>query len=338
MNSFNGKRILVTGATGLIGNSLVHSLMKFNNIHVVAVSRSESKLQKCFSKYKNNLNFSFFAHDVSLPLNILVDPVDFIFHAASPQENKIIYESPVDVINANLFGTVNCINLIRKQEIDHNVNGRLILFSSVTVYGNNTNKNLVVKESDTSVTDIIESNGAPYSQSKRMSEVIARAYAKQFGVDVVISRLSTVYGDTIIKSDTAFFEFINNAILGQDIQMRSNTLPRRDNIFLDDAISGLLTIALKGKTTEAYNVSSNGELDNFLAVDEIASVIANESNKQVGNLRVPINVIYSDCSKGKRKPGVILDNSKLKGLGWKLTTSFNDGIAKTLNSCNSTNS
>lgn len=338
MESFNGKRILVTGATGLIGYSLVNSLMKFNNVHVIAVSRNDSKLQKCFSKYKNNLNFSFFAHDVSLPLNMLIDPVDFIFHAASPQENKVINESPVDVINANLFGTVNCIDLIRKQEIDHNINGRLILFSSVTVYGNNTSKNLVVNESDTSITDIIESNGAPYSQSKRMSEVIARAYAKQFGFDVVISRLSTVYGDTVIKSDTAFFEFINNAILGQDIQIKSNMLPRRDNIFLDDAISGLLTIALKGKTSEVYNVSSNGELENFLAVDEIASVIVNESNKQFGNSREPINVIYNDCSKGKRKPGVILDNSKLKGLGWKLTTSFKDGIEKTLYSCTSTNS
>ena len=55
MDSFSGKRILVTGATGLIGYSLVNSLMKFTNVHVIAVSRSESKLQKCFSKYKHNL-------------------------------------------------------------------------------------------------------------------------------------------------------------------------------------------------------------------------------------------------------------------------------------------
>ena len=335
MSSFNAKRVLVTGATGLIGNSLVHKLMKFNDIHVVAVSRSEKKLHKCFSIYQDNPKFSLFTHDVSLPFNFLVYPVDYIFHAASPQENKVIYESPVDVINANLFGTVNCIDILRKQELNQNVKGRLILFSSVTVYGNKTNENLVVKETDTSVTEIIESNGAPYSQSKRMSEVIARAYAKQFGVDVVISRLSTVYGDTMIKTDTAFFEFINNAISGQDIQIRNSTLPRRDNIYLDDAISGLLTIALKGKASEAYNVSSNGELENFLAVDEIASIIADEANKQLSYPDVPINVIYSDCSKGKRKPGIILDNSKLKGLGWILATSFNDGIAKTLDSYNS---
>ena len=334
MSSFNKKRILITGATGLIGNNLVHKLMKFNDIHVVAVSRSKKKLQKCFSIYHDDPKFSFIPHDVSLPFNFLTDPVDYIFHAASPQENKVICESPVDVINANIFGTVNCIDILRKQELNQEVKGRLILFSSVTIYGNNTNKNLVVKESDNSVTDLIESNGAPYSQSKRMSEVISIAYARQYGIDVVISRLSTVYGDTTIKTDTAFFEFINKAVLGKDIQIRNSTLPRRDNIYLDDAISGLLTIALKGNTSEAYNVSSNGELENFLAVDEIASIIADKVNKLPSNSR-PINVIYSDFFKGKRKPGVILDNSKLKELGWVLKTSFNEGIAKTLDSYNS---
>ena len=161
-------------------------------------------------------------------------------------------------------------------------------------------------------------------------------YKRKFRKDLPFFNLRLLNSLAIISRP--FFEFINNAILGQDIQIRSNTLPRRDNIFLDDAISGLLTIALKGKTLEAYNVSSNGELENFLAVDEIASVIVDESNKQVGNSREPITVIYNDCSKGKRKPGIILDNSKLKGLGWKLTTSFGDGIAKTLYSCNSSNS
>ena len=47
-----------------------------------------------------------------------------------------------------------------------------------------------------------------------------------------------------------------------------------------------------------------------------------------------INVIYGDCVLGKRKPGLILDNSKLKELGWILSTSINDGIAKTFDSLN----
>jgi nucleoside-diphosphate-sugar epimerase len=151
---------------------------------------------------------------------------------------------------------------------------------------------------------------------------------------VVISRLSTVYGNTIIKTDTAFFEFIKNAVSGKNINLRSTIFPRRDNIYLDDAISGLLTIALKGKGSEAYNISSNGDLGNFLAVDEIARIIVDEANKRVGTTRAPINVIYGDCVLGKRKPGLILDNSKLKELGWILSTSINDGIAKTFDSLN----
>ncbi|MBT7901982.1 MAG: NAD(P)-dependent oxidoreductase [Candidatus Marinimicrobia bacterium] len=330
MNNFENKRVLITGATGLLGYNLTNHLIKSKNVHVTAISRSLKKLRKCFSIHKDNTRFSYIEHDVSSPLYLFDYPVDYIFHAASPQENKIISESPVDVINANILGTMNCIDFLINQEIEHNVKGRLVLFSSVTIYGNNTTTNLVVKETDTSLTEKIESIGASYSQSKRMSEVIARAYSKQFNLDVVTSRLSTVYGDTLIKTDTAFFEFINNAILGQDIHINKSANPRRDNIYLDDAISGLLLIALKGKTNEVYNVSSNGELENFQAVDEIASIIAEETNKIFGTTRSRVKVINNDFNKVKRQPGIILDNTKLKKLGWTLKTSFKDGIAKTL--------
>jgi nucleoside-diphosphate-sugar epimerase len=334
MGEFEGKKVLVTGATGLIGSGLVNKLMKFDNINVIAISRSEEKLRKCFSEYLNYDNFSYIEHDVSYPFSFLVCHVDYIFHAAGSQENKIISETPVDVINANLYGTINCLEVLRKQKISSNVIGRLILFSSITIYGNNSNKDQIVKEDNTSLTEVIESKGAPYSQSKRMSEVIVRAYVKQFGLDAVISRLSTVYGDTVFKTDTAFFEFISKAISGEDLFIKTTMLPRRDNIYLEDAISGLLTIALKGKTNEVYNISSNGDLGNFIAVDEIAHIIADEVNKRNWKVRSPINVIYHHGKISKRKPGLILDNSKLKDLGWILSNSIHDGIAKTLDSLN----
>jgi nucleoside-diphosphate-sugar epimerase len=334
VNDFKNKTILVTGATGLIGSQLVVKLMEFDIACVIAVSRDLEKLSNCFSEYLENDRFKYQCHNVTLPLNIIGCNVDYIFHAASPQENKIIDKYPLDVIMPNILGTVNCLDYLFKQEQDGGVKGRLILFSSVTVYGNNTDQDLTVVESDTSISESIESNGAPYSQSKRMSEVIVQAYIKQFNIDAVICRLSTVYGDTRYKTDTAFFEFINNALLGKEIHVRNSNLSRRDNIFIDDAISGLLTVAIKGGGGQAYNVSSNGELGGYLSVDEIAEIIANEANKQLGPEQKKINVVYNEgATCGKRPSGIMLDNSKLKKLGWRLTTSIDSGIAKTLSSC-----
>lgn len=333
MDCYSGKTILITGATGLIGSHVVDALMRVDNVKVIAQSRNEQKLQKCFEVYRNCKNFRYVAMDISKGLPDIDEQIDFIFHAASPMERDIIANSPVDVILPNLVGTVNCLEYLVKQEKKSGFKGRVVLFSSVTVYGNNTLKDRIITEKDTNVTEYLEAIGAPYSQSKRMCEVIAQAYKRQYDVDFVIARLSTVYGNTTIKPKTAFFEFLKKAIDREDIELNTIGLARRDNIYIDDAVRGLLAICAKGISGESYNVSSGGKLGNFAAVDEIAEVITEQANN-----------IYCDCNKIKvifagpstnnvsRRPGLILDNTKLEDLGWELQTSLANGIKKTIES------
>lgn len=331
MNYFKNKTILVTGATGLIGSNLVKRLMEIEGIKVIASSRSYDKLQALFSDYLENPLFSIYTHDVSDAFDLEEFPLDIIFHAASPQENKIIRDTPVDVINPNIFGTINCLELLKKQEKKSGVKGRLVLFSSVTVYANDSKLDKVVNELETSVTDKLENDSAPYSQSKRISEVIANAYKKQFDCDTVIARLSTVYGDSKFKTETAFFDFIQKAVSGEDLSVNNPLVPRRDNIYIDDALDALLIIAEKGISGEPYNVSSNNQLGNFASVYEIAKNIVNITNefRVEKNLDlIKFNTIPSDLL--KRNPGLILDNSKLQLLGWNLKTSLLDGLRKTI--------
>lgn len=330
IENFIGKQIMVTGATGLIGRRLVQNLLKIDSVHVLAVSRDLNRLKLCFADHLLNPKLSFLVHDVSIPFSSDLITFDFIFHAGSPQEANIINNSPVDTINANLLGTINCLNILKKQKECKKVEGRFILFSSITIYGNISAKKIRVKETDTQITESLDSNKAPYSQSKRMTEVIAKAYSKQFGIDIVISRLSTVYGYSVIKTNTAFFEFLKNGLSGKDIYIQNASHPRRDNIFLDDAVSGLITVAIRGKKDEVYNISSNGELGNFLAVDEIAIMISKEINKRADTFKKKIKVIYKEQNYVRGKSEIILDNSKLKKLGWVVSTSFRDGISKIL--------
>lgn len=327
MNSYSNRTVLITGATGLIGSHIVDVLMAQEDVRVIALSRSESKLKSGFSEYLNHPNFIIAAKDVAEPFDFK-EQIDFIFHAAGPMEGKVIKNRPMDVIYPNLTGTVNCLELLRKQENETGIKGRMILFSSVTVYGNNTNIDLTVQEKDTQITEELESGSAPYSQSKRMSEVMTYAFCRQFGVDAVIGRFSTVYGNTRFIPDTAFFEFIKKGINSENITLNSSGLPRRDNIYIDDAVNGILTIGAKGTTGEAYNISSNGELGNYASVDEIAQVIAQTANLRNSEKTVEVN-FKSDIT-GNRKPGIKLDNTKLKDLGWTLTVSLQEGIENTM--------
>jgi len=331
MNKWSGKTVLVTGATGLIGSHIVDSLMAMSDVQVIALSRSEKKLKTGFAEYLDKANFQYIVQDISEPLNLDNQIIDFIFHAAGPMEGKIIVNYPVDVIKPNIIGTMNCLEFLHKQHETKNIKGRLILFSSVTVYGNNTETDIRVKETDTQVTEVLEADGAPYSQSKRMSEVIALAYAKQFNIDIVIARFSTVYGNTRFIPDTAFYEFINKSVAGDDIVLNGSGFARRDNIYIDDAIKGVLLLAVSGKTGEAYNISSGADMGNYLAVDEIARVIAQVANNKYG--RIDDKAVKIQCKNSehnKRNVGLMLDNTKLKALGWRIETSFEEGINKTL--------
>ncbi len=208
-----------------------------------------------------------------------------------------------------------------------------MVFSSVTVYANNTSNDLTVKETDTNVTERLENIGAPYSQSKRMAEVITNAYVRQYNCDAIIVRFSTVYGDTIYHPDTAFFQFIDKAISNENILMNTSGIGRRDNIYIEDAVKGLIAAALRGNIGEAYNVSSNGDLDNYAAVDEIAQLILDNIDARKPQAeRHHYKVEYRDGGGNSRKPGLLLDNRKLKTLGWSVETSLKEGISMTIDS------
>ncbi len=324
METFDGKNVLITGATGLIGSNLVDKLMQSDIAKLIVTGRSKKKLESTFPEYAVDDRFVVVEHDASTPYPDSIKDIDYIFHAAGPMERNIVMEYPVSVILPNVLGTINALEFLRNQEAATGRKGRAIIFSSVTVYNNPTMGDYVAVEEETSNAQSLDAVTVCYSESKRMSEVIAKAYVKQYGVDAVIARFSTVYGPTRNVPDTAFYEFIKKSIAGEDITVNSNSAPRRDNIYVDDAINGLLVLTQNGEKGQSYNISSNGALGNYAAVDEIAQVAIKQSGNDCDLHYKSINQI--------KKAGLKMDNSKLKQLGWDVNCSLDEGILNTIKS------
>ena len=325
MSDLIGKTIVVTGATGLIGSNLVFDLLKTPKNKVIALARDEKKLSGIYKTESNNKQLNLIACDICDKLPEFDEEIDYVFHAAGPTAGCIIRETPVNVLYPNLLGLKNIIDFLILQRKNSKVNGRLIAFSSATVYGN-YNVEKVVTEDDTSNAEFLGSPTASYSETKRMIEVIIKSCCKQFELDAVIARPSYVYGPSYYRPNTAFYEFIKKAINHEDIVLNNSNLARRDNIYIDDLISGLKTIAINGNNAEAYNLSSNKEMNNYIAVDEMAKImvdLANSRNNQ------KISLIYKNNASNERLPGLSLDNSKAKKLGWQPMVDVKDGIAKT---------
>jgi nucleoside-diphosphate-sugar epimerase len=319
---FKGKRILVTGATGLIGSHLVTELLAAN-ADVVAMGRKEERIRSVFHNEIKNKHFSYVIGNISNGINSSIGIFDYIFHAASPISGAEIKLNPVDTISANLDGTRTCLEYLKNQK----AMGRMIVFSSATVYGNQYTENVTFIEDETDKADALHTGNSPYSESKRMIEVLARSYYTQYQVDSVIVRIGYVYGFSNPKPNTAFYEFIGRVLNREDVILNNSGMGRRDNINVDDVVNGLMIVAKNGISGEAYNLSSNGEKNNFRAIDEIAEIIVDTANYLDKDSKIKAIIKPME---GDRKPGMKLDNTKVKELGWNINVTLEDGIRDTI--------
>ena len=325
MNEFYDKRILVTGATGLIGYNLVERLLVEGAI-VVATGRRIQKLYDAFGSCSCSERVILKEFDVSQEVPDEWGEFDYIFHAASPIAGKEISSKPVDVVDANVLGTRNCLERLKKQK---NVNGKLILFSSATVYGSGDNvvgEDRVVCEEDTNFAEKLDNITSAYSESKRMIEVYANSYNRQYGIDTIIVRIAYVYGYVKKFPDTAFYQFIKNVARGEDIVFKNSGMPKRDNIYVDDVINGLTLVAKFGTSGESYNISSNGEKYNYASIEDIADIIVECGNYLTGKKSAVIrNTTNCECFQG-----IKMSNEKLKSIGWCVETTLYDGISNVI--------
>lgn len=317
------KKILITGASGMIGTYMIDLLMKCNElfhqkIFVYALSRDRAKLEKKFSHFKGNRYLQFVEQDVSREFEIEDKEIDFIIHAASNTHPKEYAADPVGTITTNVFGTYYLLEYAKE-----NRNCRLILLSSVEVYGENRGD---IEAFDERYCGYIDCNTlrAGYPESKRLSEALVQAYIARYQVEGCIARLSRTYGPTVETDDSkAISQFIGNAVRGEDIVLKSDGRQLYSYIYVADAVNAVLKVMLEGGCGEAYNVS-----------DMVSDVTLKETAEYIARL-VDRKVIYeipdTDESKGySTATKALLDAEKLRRLGWKAEYSIQDGLKRTV--------
>ena len=318
-----GKKILITGASGMIGTYMIDLLMKCNElfhqkIFVYALSRDRAKLEKKFSHFKGNRYLQFVERDVSWEFEIEDKEIDFIIHAASNTHPKEYAADPVCTITTNVFGTYYLLEYAKE-----NRNCRLILLSSVEVYGENRGD---IEAFDERYCGYIDCNTlrAGYPESKRLSEALLQAYIAKYQVDGCIARLSRTYGPTVETDDSkAISQFIGNAVRGEDIVLKSDGRQLYSYIYVADAVNAVLKVMLEGDCGEAYNVS---DMDSDVTLKETAEYIA-----RLVDRKVIYEIPDTDESKGySTATKALLDAEKLRRLGWKAEYSIQDGLKRTV--------
>lgn len=307
-----GKNILVTGATGLIGGCLVEVLMAHEgNLHVYAAGRNEERARLRFSAYAANPRFHFLRYDVSEPL--LSDiRFHFIVHAASGAAPAAFATQPVEVVKANILGVANLMDY----GLCHSME-RMLYVSTGEVYGEggatlDTPDGKAFTETDSGYVDCA-TRRACYPSSKRAAETLCIAYGAEYGADVVIARPCHVYGPNFTESDNRVYaQFFRNIQRGEDIVMKSDGSQFRSWCYVVDCVRALLYILLKGGNGEAYNIADEGS---NVTIRQLAEMIAKAGGRKVV-IKKPDNNESSGYNVVTKS---IFSTRKLQGLGWSVS-------------------
>ena len=302
-------KIMITGGMGFIGSHLCDNLV--DDHEIIILTKSESKkinLKESLSKIQiENLDITNFS---KLEKVILKHKPEIIIHLAGQTSHAKSFENPIYDIDINAKSTLCILETIRS----NNLNCKFILGSTFIVIGKPTQ--LPVNEETPCFPTTI------YGTNRLASENYCKIYHDVHGLNTVIFRITNSFGprEQYLTTKNAINHLIYKAFKGMEITIYNNGKFFRDLIYVDDVISAIKSIMLKGQSGNLYWISSNTKTW-FYELGEILEKLTDTP------------VVYIDPPQYTKQVDVgnfLVDNSKLCSLGWKPSIPLKNGIKKTL--------
>ena len=312
---------LITGATGLIGSTLIHCLIALNKqVNIIAPVRDIVKAQKLYEE-KEHESIRFIECDLLTFDYSQLANIDYIIHCAAPTSSKFFVERPVDTVEIIIEGT--------KVLLDYAARNRIkgfVYLSSLEIYGTILDDTQAVTEDVQGYLDPMSVRSS-YPMAKRAAETLCCLYVKQYGVPVKVARLTQTTGAGLMKDDNRIIaQFARWAANGQDIVLHTTGEAARPYCYTTDAISAILYILLRGEAGEAYNVANE---DSYISAREMAEFLRDNFNSTIKvKIELNNNKGYAPVTKLR------LSSQKLGNLGWYPRMGLKDILEKIISAIN----
>lgn len=287
---------VVTGAAGFIGSALVRRLLQIG-ARVTAVDIAPLAGSDCRSVIG----------DVTDPdlLASCMEKDAVIFHMAARASVPGSVADPKGDFKNTLYGLFEVLECARRHHC------RVIFPSTASIY--DPSNTLPITEKS------YVKPSSPYGAAKAAGEAYCAAYFRCYDLDVRIARMFSVYG--IGMNRFAIFDIVQKIKANcREIEVLGDGTQIRDYLYIDDAVEGIIRIAMKGAPGEDYNLASGVPIK----IRDLASLIAD----LMGYPEIKIK-----CS-GKTFAGDIpkwyADISKIKRIGFVPRTCLEPGLRKTI--------
>jgi dTDP-glucose 4,6-dehydratase len=227
---------VVTGGAGFLGSHLCEYLIAHDH-RVICVDNLETGSLQNVEHLRGDI-FSFVNHDMTEHLEI-DEPVDFVYHLASPASPIDYLRLPLQTLKVGSYGTHNALGLAKWKR------ARFLLASTSEVYGDPN----VHPQPETYWGNVnpIGPRGV-YDEAKRYAEALAMAYHRQQGVDTCIVRIFNTYGTRMRPHDgRAIPTFVRQALANEPLTVFGDGSQTRSFTYVDDLIRGLVLLAESGE-------------------------------------------------------------------------------------------
>ncbi len=223
---------VVTGGAGFLGSHLCDYLLARGHRVICLDNLDTGSLQNV--EHIRDPMFTFVNHDVTEFIDV-DEPIDMIFHAASPASPIDYMRLPLHTLKVGSYGTHNALGLAKFKR------ARIVVFSTSEVYGDPQ----VHPQPETYWGNVnpIGPRGV-YDEAKRYAEAMTMAYHRQQGVDTAIARIFNTYGKRMRPHDgRAIPTFIRQALVDEPLTVFGDGSQTRSFCYVDDMVRGLYLLA-----------------------------------------------------------------------------------------------
>jgi dTDP-glucose 4,6-dehydratase len=298
---------LVTGGAGFLGSHLCDHLLERGD-RVICVDTLETGSLKNIDHLRGD-QFRFEMVDITKHFEI-DEPIDFVFHMASPASPIDYARLPLLTLKVGAYGTHNALGLAKVKR------ARFLLASTSEVYGDP----LVhpQKEDYWGNVNPIGPRGV-YDEAKRYGEALTMAYLRQQGVDTRIARIFNSYGSRMRPNDgRAIPTFLRQALTDKPVTVFGDGSQTRSFCYVDDLIRGLVALAESG-VHDPVNLGNPNEMS-LLDMAKLC-VEMTESRSEIVFEALPVD------DPQVRQPDITRARDLL---GWEPKVDLRDGLRVTI--------
>lgn len=314
-NYWRGKRVFITGATGIVGSWLTGALVKRGAYIVALVHDGDPQSELIRTGIISQLHVVNGALEEYATLERAINEheVDTVFHLGAQPIVTVANRSPLPTFETNIRGSYNLLEACRAHK---DMVQRVVVASSDKAYGDSD----VLPYTE----DMPPLGRYPYDVSKSCTDLLSQAYWHTYQLPVGIARCGNIYGGADLNWSRVVPGTIRSIIRDEAPVIRSDGTFVRDYIYVEDAVQGYVTLAQAVDKTEIRGQAFNFSSESHVSVVEIVNMIRRLMERE------DLESIILNEVRAEIKDQYLSSEKARKLLGWEERCSLEEGLRKTI--------